>query len=91
MIRWRIWGQILLNKGEEDRDQALHDQFNIPTAQPNQEMESKAQELTQIIKDITVTKIAQNPVHQPGIVSLIIQAWIRFKKLQTHFFEPLIC
>jgi len=59
---------------DSDGDQALNDQVNIPTTQPSQEKESKAQELIQIVKNITVAQTAQIPTHLPGFVSLIIQA-----------------
>ena len=39
-------------QGEDDGDQVTNDQVNVPTAQPSQEKESKAQELAQVIKDI---------------------------------------
>ena len=66
-------------------------QVNIHTVKPSQENESKAHELAQMMKNIMATQFAQNPTWQPGFVSLIIQAWIGFKKLQNHFLEPLIC
>jgi len=47
---------------------------NVPTVQPSQEKESKAQELAQVIKDIMAAQTAQNPAQQPGFVSLITQA-----------------
>ena len=46
------------SQGEDDRDQALNDQVNIPTSQPSQEKGSKAQELAQIIKDIKAARTA---------------------------------
>ena len=61
-------------EGDIDGDQAISDQVNIPTIQPSQEKESKAQELAQVIKDIMAAQSAQNPAQQPGFVSLITQA-----------------
>jgi len=65
----------------DNRDQALNDQVNIPATQPSQEKESKARELAQIIKEITIAQTTQNLVHQLGFVSSIIQAEIGFRKL----------
>jgi len=45
-------------QGEDDGDQALNDQVNIPTTQPSQEKGSKAQKLAQIIKDIKAARTA---------------------------------
>ena len=39
-------------QGEEDGDQGPKNQVNVPTLQPSQEKESKAQELAQMIKNI---------------------------------------
>jgi len=61
-------------QGEDDGDQATSDQVNVPTIQPSQEKESKAQELAQVIEDIMAAQSAQNPAQQPGFVSLITQS-----------------
>jgi len=57
-----------------DGDQDPNDQLNVPTVQPSQEKESKAQELAQIIKNIITAQSAQIPAQLPGFVSLISQA-----------------
>ena len=63
-----------INQTHTDGDQVTNDQVNIPTIQPSQEKESKAQELAQVIKGIMAAQTAQNPAQQPGFVSLITQA-----------------
>ena len=78
-------------QGEDDGDQAPNDQVNVPTVQPSQEKESKAQELAQIIKNIMTAQSTQIPTQLPDFVSLISQAWMGLKKLQIHFLELLIC
>jgi len=57
-----------------DGDQATGDHVNVPTVQPSQGKESKAQELAQVINDIMAAQSAQNPARQPGFASLITQA-----------------
>ena len=59
---------------EGDGDHAPNDQVNVPTVQPSQEKESKAQELVQIIKNIMAAQSIQIPAQLPGFVSLISQA-----------------
>ena len=61
-------------KKDKTHHQASNDHVNIPTVQPSQEKDSKAQELAQIIKNIMIVQSAQIPAQQPRFVSLIIQA-----------------
>jgi len=60
-------------KKDKTHHQASNDHVNIPTVQPSQEKDSKAQELAQIIKNIMAESV-QIPAQLPGFVSLISQA-----------------